>query len=284
MTIVFTPGVQPNDKTKRRIVLRRAPSPIAPPVAIDWLKPFTGTWGMLGNDNVGDCTAAGAIHATQTIAHAGLNVDLIFADSDAMTMYQAISGYVPGNEATDVGATLQDALGYWRNVGLRGHKIAAFAQIDITDLSLVRNCIALFGSVYCGLTIVQSAMDQVNAGKPWTLTGKSSKTLGGHCVPVSAYNSTTMKCVTWGQVQAMDLTFFQRYFDEAWVPISEDWITSGSKSPAGIDVAMLNADYMALTGQPGPFITKSVVPPPVTKDATALLTSIRDQISGFLGK
>lgn len=282
MTIVFTPGVQPNDKRQRRVTLRRTPGlQILPPVAMDWLKPFTGTWGMLGNDNIGDCTAAGTIHAIQTIAFSGLNQALSFADSDALTMYEAISGYKPGNEASDVGATLQDALNYWRKTGVKGHKIAGFAQIDATDLALVRNCIALFGAVYCGLTVTQGAMDQVNAGKPWTVAG-STKVLGGHCVPISAYGGG-FSCVTWGQRQEMSVGFFQRYFDEVWVPISQDWITSGSKSPAGIDIATLNADFMSLTGQPGPFV-QPVGPPPAAKDATALLTSIQAQISAFMVK
>jgi hypothetical protein len=204
-------------------------------------------------------------------------------------MYSAISGYDPKTGRNDNGATLQDALGYWHNNGLGGNKIAAYAQIDHTNLDLIRNCIAVFGSVYTGFNVPSSAMDQFDTGQPWTVVTRS-RIEGGHCVPLMAYDSTSFTCVTWAKTQKLDLAFLGRYFDEIWVPIDLDWLTAAGTSPAGLDTSALNADYTALTGQPGPFqqvtpVPPVVVPPPVTPpagDATALLGSLRDQINTFL--
>lgn len=279
MTITFVPGLQPNDRTKRRVTLRRAPGvTLTPPAAVDWLAPVTH-WEMLGNDTVGDCTAAGAAHAQQTLALSGRRLDLHFTVADALTFYEAISGYQPGKPATDVGATLQDALNYWRKTGIGGHTIVAFALLDAGDLDLVRNCISIFGSVYCGLSVAQSAMDQINARKPWTYVARS-KILGGHCVPISGYTASSFKCVTWGQTQQMDLNFYNHYFDEVWVPITMEWLSAAGVSAQGLDTTALNADFTALTGEPAPFAAVTPTPVPTTSAAT-LLESIRAQIAAW---
>jgi hypothetical protein len=118
-------------------------------------------------------------------------------------MYSAVSGYNPTDPSTDVGATLQDALDFWRKNGLAGNRIAAFAFIDAQDVDLVRACIATFGAVYTGMNFPSSAMDQINRGEPWTVV-RRSRIEGGHCVPIGAYDADSFTCVTWGQTQRMD--------------------------------------------------------------------------------
>lgn len=232
----------------------------APPASADWVSQVR-SWPMLLNDDLGDCTVAGAGHVAQQVNRYGRDQDAPVADADCLSMYEAISGYVPGKPATDVGATLQSALDYWRKTGISGNRIAAFAQVRATDLDAIRLCIARFGSVYCGMWLPQSGMDQFNAGKPWTVAGRS-KNLGGHCVPVMAYTADTFTCVTWGKSQPMSVAFFRAQFDEVWCPIDLDWLRSTGLSPAGIDTAALNADYTALTGLAGPFPTVTPTPSP----------------------
>lgn len=247
-------GRQPNDPTKPRLRLDRYRSAApTPPPAADWLSAIA-TWPMLGNDTVGDCTAAGAGHVAQAVNWYGRDQNAPVTDADALTMYEAISGYRPGDPSTDVGATLQDALDYWRKTGIGGNTIAAFAQIDHANLAMVRDCINLYGAVYAGLNFPTSAMAQTNAGKPWTVVARSAIE-GGHCVPLGAYDATSFTCITWGRAQKMDVAFFQRYFDECWVAIDLDWLTAAGYSPGHLDTAALNADFQALTGQPGPFPT-----------------------------
>lgn len=251
-------GRQPADPTKPKLRLRAAPERPQPPAFVDWLSKVR-EWGMLGNDRVGDCTAAGAAHVAMAVDRYGQDRDLAISDADVLNMYSAISGYTPADPNTDVGATLQDACNYWHKTGIAGNTIAAYAWLNAQDLDLVRACIAIFGAVYTGFNFPASAMAQFNAGKPWTLVNRT-RIEGGHCVPIGAYDADSFTCVTWGRTQKMDVAFFRRYFDEVIVPVDLDWLRAAGTSPAGLDVATLNSDYQALTGQPGPFV--DVVPPP----------------------
>jgi hypothetical protein len=267
-------GRQPADPTQPKLRLRRTGT-VQAPETCDWLSQVA-RWGMLGNDQVGDCTMAGAAHVAMAVDKYGQNRDLTITDQQVLTAYSAVSGYNPADPATDVGATLQDALNYWRKQGLVGNTIAAFAFIDPQDLELVRACIAVFGAVYTGFNVPQSAMEQFNHGQPWTVTGRT-RMLGGHCVPLGAYTPDTFTCVTWGQTQTMDLGFYRRYFDEVAVPIDLDWMRANGTSPAGLDVAALNTDFTALTGQPGPFPNITPTPPPADPDHELLAAFTRWQ-------
>lgn len=261
---VYALGRQPLDPTKPKLRLRRAPGERpTPPPSCDWLSQVRA-WGMLRNDSVGDCTAAGAAHVAMAVDKYGQDRDLVISDDDVLAMYRAISGYDPANPATDVGATLQDACDYWHTSGVAGNTIAAFAWVDTQDLELVRACIATFGTVYTGFAFPASAMTQFSRGQTWTVVPRS-RIDGGHCVPIGAYDADTFTCVTWGKAQKMDVGFFRRYFDEVVCVIDLDWMRANGTSPAGFDVARLNADFEALTGKPGPF--PAWVPPPPSPDA-----------------
>lgn len=279
-------GRQPDDLRKPRVELRRLPgAKLTPPAAKDWQSAVPGPWGMLANDRLGCCVASAAGHAAQAVNWYGQNQNLGVTDADTITMYSAISGYNPSTGANDNGAMLSDGLAYWQKSGIGGNKIAAYAQLKATDLTLIRNCIAVFGLVYTGFNCPQSALDQFDKGQPWTVVNRS-RIAGGHCVPIGAYTATTFEAVTWGARQSMSVDFFQRFFDEIWVPIDLDWMRAAGTSPDGLDTNTLNADFMALTGKPGPFIqvTPPIDPPvdPPAGDAVALLTSIEQQISTFL--
>jgi hypothetical protein len=256
-------GRLPDDRRVPRVVLRESVTPVAPPVSADWVSGVTG-WGMSLNDSIGDCTVAGLDHWVMQQQHYGQSKTVTIPDSTTLSAYEAISGYNPNNPSSDVGATLQSALSYAHSTGIGGYKVDAFAQIDNTNLNLVRNCINIFGSVYAGLNLPSSAQTQFSNGQEWTVVRSGID--GGHCVPLMAFDAANFTCITWGRAQPLTLAFYQRYFDETWVPISMAWLEATGMSPGGLDTLTLNADYMSLTGSPGPFpqTTPPVVPPPVT--------------------
>jgi len=293
-TVTKRLGRLPNDPSKPRLTLRPTAT-IAPPPAEDWISQVPA-WNMAANDRAGCCTCSGAGHMVTQTEHYGQAKDVTIADADTLKMYTALSGYNPKTGANDDGASLQDALNYWRKTGLAGYKIEAFAQIDASNLDLVRACISIFGAVYTGFNFPAGAMDQFDAGKPWTVptTKAGQKVDGGHCVPFMAYDPTGFTCVTWGKAQKLDLAFYQKYFapeNDVWVAIDTDWLTRTGNSPDGLDVATLNADYAALTGKPGPF-TVTPAPSPVpapqpvpapSKDAD-LLRALRVSIDALSAK
>lgn len=259
-TLQYALGRQPADPTQPKLQLRRLAGarPEAPP-RCDWLTSVP-RWGVFGNDRVGDCTCAAAAHVAVKVDKYGQDRDLALTDEQVLEAYREISGW-DGTSDKDVGATLQDALSYWRSTGIAGNTIAAFAWVNPQDLDLVRACIATFGSVYIGAWITSAAVTQFDHGDAWSFTGRS-RVLGGHCVHIGAYDADSFTCVTWGQPQKMTVDWFRRYVDEVTVPIDLDWLRANGTSPAGVDIAGLNADYTALTGDPGPFPVPPPPPPP----------------------
>ena len=65
---------------------------------------------------------------------------------------------------------------------------------------------------------------------------------GGHAVPVLAYDSDTLTCITWGAKKRMTWEFFSRYCDESYAPLSPDWLNAEGKTPEGLNLAALQAD------------------------------------------
>jgi hypothetical protein len=232
---------------------------------VDYYSQFpAGSWGMLGNDSVGDCVCAAAFHGQDVFEFYGQNVTPAFTTAEAISMYEAISGYNPNDPNSDVGATLQDGLGYWQKTGLAGYKIDAYAEIDYRNTALLQQCIADFGVAYLALEVPASAMQQFDAGQPWSVV-RRSPIEGGHCVPAVGYDAQYLYVITWGAVQKVEWAFYAKYFEEAWVPISTDWMEATGKTPSGLDAATANADFQQLTGSSeSPFPVSPVPPTPPT--------------------
>ena len=258
-------GRLPNDPTRPRVTLRTHPgATLTPPPTVDWYSAVP-SWGMLDNDTVGDCTAAAAGHLVDQLAwYAQNKTTAPTTAAEALTMYEAISGYIPGEPSTDVGATIQSALEYMQKTGIAGYELAAFAQIDNTNLALVQNCVALFGAVCAGLNVPASAIIQFDAGKPWTVptTHSGGKIVGGHCVPIVGFDGTYLDVVTWGTTQKVALPFYTEYFDETWIGVFPQWLETTGSTPSGLNVAAANADYQALTGSTASPFTGATPPPP----------------------
>ena len=205
-------------------------------------------WGMLGNDQYGDCVWAGAGHETMAWNKtAGKSV--IISEDDALADYSAVTGFNKNDPSTDQGTDMRTAASYRRKTGIistKGrHKVAAYLAITPGNRTELRLACYLFEAVGIGIEFPKSAMDQFNAGKPWTVH-KGSSIEGGHYVPVLGYDSKYIYVVTWGKVQKMSWAFFEKYCDEAIVYLSEEMLTGG-KSVEGFDESQLKTDLAQLT-------------------------------------
>ncbi|MDI5965710.1 hypothetical protein [Streptantibioticus silvisoli] len=233
----------------------------APPATADWLSEVT-SWGMYLNDQLGDCTCAGVAHKRIGDLADAKNPAAAITDDDVLHLYEAVGHYVPGKPNTDQGAVCQDVLEYWQKTGFDGEKIVAFAKVDISNVTEVRQAIAAFGQIYCGFNFPDSAMNQFDNGQPWDVV-KGAQIEGGHCVTVGAYDSTGFTCVTWGATQKLTLAFWKKYFDEAWVIITPDFVnTQSGVDNAGLDLYALGEDYAALTGETNPIPAPQPQPTP----------------------
>lgn len=145
--------------------------PPAPP-AIDWTAKIAA-WPMMANDTLGDCTCAAAGHMIECWT---ANAGDAFTPTSAQIIaaYSAAGGYVAGNPSTDNGAVELDVLNYWRQQGIAGHKIHAYAAFDPRNAECARQAIALFGGAYIGLALPLSAQNQ----DVWDVPSFLSRILG----------------------------------------------------------------------------------------------------------
>lgn len=219
----------------------------APPAKVfrEWKIP-AGGWGMYGNDTAGDCTFASPAHMEMLwTGHTGTL--FIPAESDIIAGYSAVSGYDPATGANDNGAAITDVLAYWQNTGIAGRKILGWAQVDQTNIDAVKQAIWIFGAANIGVNLPNSAMDQFNNGQPWTMLADDGGIDGGHCIPLMGYGSQGTSCITWAEREGMDWNWFQKYCDEAYVVITQDWLNQATgTTPSGFDLATLQADLKAI--------------------------------------
>ncbi len=220
-----------------------------PPPHLRWTQ-NVGSWPMMRNDTIGDCTVSAAGHCIQEwTAFSGTEV--IPSDDDVVAAYSAITGYDPVTGANDNGAVELDVLNYWRKQGIAGHQLMAYVAIEPGNHDHVKDSVQLFGNCYIGLGLPISAQRQRvwsvppggpdGDGAPWSW--------GGHAVPVVGYDARGLICVTWGALKRMTWGFWNAYCDEAYALLSPDWLKPSGEAPSGFDLATLEADLQSLDGQ-----------------------------------
>lgn len=206
-------------------------------------------WEMLGNDSLGDCVIAGAMHETMLWTSIG-STEIPVSDAAAIANYEAIAGYNPNDPSTDRGTDVAHAASYRRKTGIidaagRRHKVGAYLALTPGDLQQHLVGMYLFGAVGIGIRFPKSAMDQFNNGQPWDVV-PGSPIEGGHYISGVARRGGQTVVVTWGREQPMTDAFLQTYNDESYVYLSAEYLAQGS-SPEGFDLAQLKADLKQVT-------------------------------------
>jgi len=202
-----------------------------------------GKWGMLGNDEVGNCLEATMLHYLDMVTAWTSGAPAGFETQDAIDLYTAITGYNPADPSTDQGTVYTQALAYWQSTGIKGHKILGWAEIDYNELGTLHQAISIFGAALIGFNVPQSAETQFDAGEPWNVVEPDGGSVGGHAVPIVGFGAEGQTCITWGQRQQMDLKYPATYFDESYVVITEEWLTAAQKTPIkGFDLSTLESD------------------------------------------
>lgn len=206
-------------------------------------------WGMLGNDTAGDCVWAGGDHE-EMLWNAEAKRTVTFTTDDAIGDYSACTGYNPADPSTDQGTDMRTAMLYRKSTGLldatgKRHKIEAFTALAAGDLNQIKTSLLLFSVAAVGIQFPGYAMDQFNAGQPWTV--KRGSIEGGHYVPVVYFDPTTgyFWCVTWGRIQLVTPAFLAKYMDEAYAPLAVDARKRG-KTLDGFNYTELKADLRSL--------------------------------------
>jgi len=200
-------------------------------------------WGMLANDSCSDCVFAGAAHETMVWVSEGGQASVSFTDADVVDDYSAVTGYKPSDPLTDTGTDMQQAAEYRRKTGVvdsagKRHTIDAYVALSAGKADDLALATYLSGASGVGLVLPDSALDQFDAQKPWTVV-PGAKRVGGHYCPCVGRNSVgNFLVVTWGRLHAMTPAFYSTYCDEAMAYISLEAMTNKT-TPEGFDAPML---------------------------------------------
>jgi len=116
-----------------------------------------------------------------------------------------------------------------------GHESEAF-DADIDSISMPRR---ESSSARARRSCWSSSLQPLASSPQYDFTPGS---WGGHAVPVLAYDSDTLTCITWGAKKRMTWEFFARYCDESYAPLSPDWLNARGKTPEGLDLDALQTD------------------------------------------
>ena len=258
------------------------------PAVVDWSTKVT-KWTMSANDQLGDCTSADAAHCVAVFTALGEGEEITPSDADVIKFYSGSTGYVPGKPSTDVGGNMQDVCKYFETVGMAGHRIAAYFEVNPSNSDHLRAALWLLGCVSIGMSFPSYAMDAFDAGKPWDAArpGDDTTIEGGHDVLlVGMTQGGNYKVITWGAVQEVTPAFWKTYMagpdGEAWARASVEWVARNT-SPEGLNVPALNTAYTQMTGRPGPFPV-APAPKPAPKKVEAPPRSWLDALKTWLEK
>jgi hypothetical protein len=219
----------------------------APPDAIDYTKQITNL-GVMLNNQLGDCTAAGVGHLRQAWTATNGN-QKIWGDDQIQTIYSLTGGYVPGNDLTDNGAVEIDVLNYWRQTGFYGDQITAYMALEPNNSLHIKQAIQLFGGVYGGYALPKSAQNQTvfHLSPGGTAGDASPGSWGGHCMVACAYNHIGPIVITWGIFKQTTWQWWNAYCDESYAILSSDWAAPGVLAPSGLSLNNLKADLQLVT-------------------------------------
>lgn len=209
------------------------------PTEVRWDKkaPDDG-WGVMGNDDWGNCVIVAAAHQKFAWEANESGVTKRLSDAEVIALSKQMG-------ATD-GYNILDRLNWWRTKGMWNDFIWAFASTNHHDHELTKLGINEFGGLDIGVNMPTAWQDSDvwDAGRGRTYT---PGTWGGHSVPIIGYDAQYLYVVTWGDIVKMTWAALDEYVDEAYVSISPDWFAKDATTPSGFDLPALHDDLFRIT-------------------------------------
>ena len=233
--------------------------------------PQVASWGMLGNDQYGDCGVAGLEHVFMADAGDTHENESFPGDQQAVKYYLSYTG------GQDSGVVLSDYLTYVRQHGYYGHAVKAFAPVTVHDVPTLQTAIWMYDAAYTGIAVTQAMMDAFGNGEPWTLEMAQQEVIGGHCIPLVGYDGRYLTAVTWGGLQQIEYAAWHAMSSEAWAVIAGE---EASGDGHGVNLAALEADLNKLA-VPAP--APAPAPPSPTPASPGLLEELASLVRDVAG-
>lgn len=213
-----------------------------------------GDWLILGNgpDNTvapgfpgaGCCVWSCAAHVEMEVSKvAGHPVTI--TGKEVISDYSATTGYVIGDERTDQGTNMRQAMKYRAQTGILDahgdrHKIGAYVSIEPGNWDELLQAAYIFGSGEIGFAFTQAQYDQFEAGDVWDYVA-GSPSEGGHAIPAFGQNRKKggSGVVSWARHLWFTRALLEHQNDETWAIIQPEALRNG-KTERGYDLAALN--------------------------------------------
>jgi hypothetical protein len=232
-------GRLPSHHDPRTLRLSRyltAPLPAPPPTEMHHVG--IDDWGIMGNNEHGNCVIVTAAHAIMHWYHATRGITKRIPDPKVIALSRqlgALNGY-----------SILERNKFWRTSGMWGNTTHAFTQTTANDPTLLKQIIHTFGCADIGLAMPRGWQSQ----DPWN-TGRGPAfrkyTWGGHSVPLVGYDENLFYCVTWGKIQAITPAALTAYCDESYALINRAWLDATGRTPEQLDMTALEAALASAT-------------------------------------
>jgi hypothetical protein len=177
-------------------------------------RPRNARWDINGNNRYGCCTFAGIVRIMQNnAARRGQTIDI--TDEDV------IKAYLDSTGGVDTGQMPINALNYMRAIGIKGHKVLAYARVGDRDLYERKSALTTFGSLYVAAGLPARLDD--DRDMRWELTPQEKRTardaprsMGGHAYPVFGFQNGEEFTVPWDQEVVEEAAWTEFYREETW--------------------------------------------------------------------
>jgi hypothetical protein len=254
----------------------------AVPAAEDYIAALDGGWQMLGNDQAGDCVAVTWAN-TRRLVSTTLGTASYPDQAQVWSFYETqnpqfnpdggdVSGPgSPNDGGMDIQTALEDLVA---SGGPDGVRALGFAAVNYKDPAEVKAAIAIFGSVWTGINVLDINQQEFSDDQPWDWS-PSSPVDGGHSILTAGYGAPGAgplggdeRFVTWAQETSFTDAFWENAVEEAWVVIWPEHLTS-NEFLAGVNLQQLSVDYQEITGNTFPAAITPPKPAPAPAPAPA---------------
>jgi len=226
----------------------------APPASIDYVAKMPANFGMMLNDNLGDCTCAAYYHARQVWTFVGQGAEVTEPDPDVGELYVQACGYDPSKPGPGPGGNEQHVLSFLLNTGApigaggqQRDKILAFVEVDHRNTDDVKRTIDECGVAYIGFPVPSNVSYD---NRIWDYDPSVPMTKEGHAVVLAGYDAKAATAISWGRLYTVTWSFITNIVDEIYAIADRSWVEKTGKTPAGLTLAQLEAQMQAIKGLP----------------------------------